>query len=49
MGNFEDVKPKSKEQELKDCLEYLEETRFNFACFVDAFKRYLEKAGILIK
>jgi hypothetical protein len=36
-------KEKNKDQELKDCLGYLEETRFNFACFVDSFKRYLEK------
>ena len=44
---IEDTKPRSKEQELKDCIEYLEETRFNFASFVDSFKRYLEKAGML--
>lgn len=47
MGNFDDIKPKSKEEELKSALEYLEETRFNFACFVDSFKRYLEKIGML--
>jgi hypothetical protein len=46
---FEDTKPKTKEEELKDLLDYLEETRFNFACFVDSFKRYLVKAGIITK
>lgn len=47
-------KPKSPEETLKDSLEFLdksleatEDLRFNFACFVDSFKRYLEKAGIL--
>jgi len=39
--------PKSKEEQLSETLDYLEETRFNFACFVDSFKRYLEKAGML--
>lgn len=34
---------KSKEIELKECLEFLEETRFNFACFVDSFKNYVNK------
>jgi hypothetical protein len=48
-NNFADTKPRSKEEELTACLEYLEETRFNFACFVDSFKRYLIKAGILTK
>jgi hypothetical protein len=41
--------PKSKEEQLSECLDYLEETRFNFACFTDSFKRYLIKAGILTK
>jgi hypothetical protein len=41
------VIPKNKEEQLSETLDYLEETRFNFACFVDSFKRYLEKAGIL--
>ena len=49
MSNFEDTKPKSKEEELNYCLEELETARFNFACFVDSFKRYLIKAGILTK
>jgi hypothetical protein len=48
-NNFTDTKLRSKEEELKDCMEFLEETRFNFACFVDSFKRYLGKAGILLK
>ena len=47
MGNFDELKPKSKEIELKECLDFLEETRFNFACFVDSFKRYLIKSGAL--
>lgn len=47
MGNFEDTKPKSKEEILKDVMEYLEESRFAFACFTDCFKRYLKSAGIL--
>lgn len=38
--------PKTKEEQLSNALDYLEETRFNFACFVDSFKRYLEKAGV---
>ncbi len=39
--------PKTKEEQLQETLNYLEETRFNFACFVDSFKRYLIKAEIL--
>ena len=47
MSNFDELKSKSKEEQLIETLNYLEETRFNFACFVDSFKRYLEKAGVL--
>jgi len=38
-------KPKSKEEVLKQALDHLEEANFNFACFVDAFKRYVLKDG----
>ena len=38
--------PKSKEEQLSETLEYLEESRFNFACFVDSFKKYLEKCNM---
>lgn len=40
---------KSKEEQLQDTLNYLEETRFNFACFVDSFKRYLISAKLIEK
>ena len=36
-------KPKTKEQILNEVIEKLEESRFAFVCFFDAFKRYLEK------
>jgi len=36
-------KPQSAEETLNDALASLEESRFAFACFVDAFKRYLGK------
>jgi len=36
-------KPLTEQEELKKALEYLEESRFAFACFVDYFKRYVEK------
>lgn len=49
MGEFDDAKPKPKEETLKEALEFLHEARFNFACFVDSFERYLKKAGILQK
>ena len=39
--------PKNINEQLSETLDYLEETRFNFACFVDSFKKYLEKAGFL--
>jgi len=41
--------PKSKEEQLSGALEELEEARFRFCCFVDQFKTYLIKAGILTK
>lgn len=47
MGNFEDTKPKTTHEELEYCLDQLEDARFAFACFVDSFKRTLEKAGII--
>ena len=37
------VSKTTKEEELKSLMEFLEETRFNFACFVDSFKRYIDK------
>jgi hypothetical protein len=47
-------KLKNKEETLSDSLEFLEKSkeasedfRFNFACFVDSFKRYLIKSGNL--
>jgi len=43
------LKPKSKEETLKDAIEFLDTAKFNFACFVDAFKRYLIKSGLLKK
>ena len=43
MGNFDELKSKSKEEELDYCLDKLETARFNFACFVDSFKTYVEK------
>ena len=43
MGNFDELKSKSKEEQLIETLNYLEETRFNFACFVDSFKTYVDK------
>jgi len=46
---FEDTKEKSPEQTLKDSIDFLDETRFNFACFVDSFKRYLVKSNFLEK
>jgi len=36
-------KPLTEQEELQKALEYLEESRFAFACFVDHFKRYVEK------
>lgn len=36
-------KPKTQEEIFKDTIEFLEETRFNFACFCDSTKRYLIK------
>ena len=36
-------KPKTSEEILKEAIESLEESRFAFGCFVDAFKRYLGK------
>lgn len=47
--NFEDTKPKSKEEELAYVLEELEDVKFHMACFVDAFKRYLIKSKLLEK
>jgi len=35
-------RPKSREQVLAEAIECLEETRFNFASFVDHFKRWIE-------
>ena len=49
MGNLDDTKPKPAEETLKDALEALEGVTFSFACFVDAFKRYLKKSGLLKK
>ena len=43
MGNFDDTKPKPKEETLKEAIEFLETASFNFASFVGAFKSYLEK------
>ena len=40
---------KTPEEELNYAIEELENFKFHFACFVDAFKRYLEKAEILKK
>ena len=34
--------PKTKEEQLSSLLDYLEETRFNFACFVDTFRTYIQ-------
>jgi len=42
MGNFDDTKPKTKEEILKYAIESLEDAHFSFACFVDAFKRYID-------
>ena len=49
-NNFSDTKPKSSKEELVNTLEFLdkskeatEDLRFNFACFVDSFKRFIEK------
>jgi hypothetical protein len=36
-------KPLTKEEELKKAMEFLDESRFAFACFVDYFKRYVER------
>lgn len=41
--------PKSKEEQLSELLDYLDESRFAFASFVDSFKRYLIKAKLLEK
>jgi hypothetical protein len=35
-------KPKSQEVLMQEALEFLEDTRFAFACFVDHFKRWVE-------
>ena len=50
LKSLEDTKPKSASQTLKESLEFLdkskeatEDLRFNFACFVDSFKRFIEK------
>ena len=39
--------PKSKEDQLVELLDYLEETRFNFACFVSSFEHILEMYGFV--
>lgn len=39
-------KEKTPEEVVKDILHYLEETRFNFACFVEAFGRFIQKLDI---
>lgn len=36
-------KPMTNEELLQTSMKYLEETRFNFALFVDHFKRYVER------
>ena len=41
--------PKTKEEQLENTLEFLDSVSFNFACFVDSFKKYLEKANIIDK
>ena len=38
-------KPKTSEQILEECLEYLDEVTYKFACFTDHFKTYLKKMG----
>ena len=47
MGNFDDTKPKSKEEDLAYALEQLEDVGFAMASFIESFKRYLIKAGNL--
>jgi len=42
-------KEKPKEETLKDAIDFLDTAKFNFACFVDSFKRYLIKSGLLVK
>jgi len=37
------IKFKTKEENLKDALDFLDETRFNFACFVDSFTKFSKK------
>ena len=36
-------KEKTGEELLKEAIEFLDEMQFNMACFVDHFKRYVEK------
>lgn len=36
-------KPKSKEEILDEAITFLDDAMFNFACFVSAFKRSLNK------
>jgi len=47
MGAFDDVKPKTADETLKEAIEALDECRFRFVIFFDSFKRYLKKAGLL--
>lgn len=42
-------KPKSKEQVLDEVIERLEESRFAFVCFFDAFDRLIKKIREEIK
>lgn len=41
------LKEKTPEEALKEAIEFLDTAKFNFACFVEAFKRYIEKLNII--
>ena len=43
------VKEKSAEETMKEAMEYLYETRFNFASFIDKFEKSLIKLGLFKK
>lgn len=32
---------------MRQTLDFLDDSRFAFACFTDSFKRYLKKAGLI--
>ncbi|MFW6282773.1 MAG: hypothetical protein ACOC1P_01850 [Minisyncoccales bacterium] len=40
-----ELKPKTPEQVLEECMEFLEEAEHKFVCFVGHFRTYLKKMG----